>query len=230
MTSKFSRFLHLERSRGERPGSEEPSQLQNGNRFAAVAGPQAAPQATGVPETHLERFRGEAPLSLADPAQKAEHFPRCGSCEADNSAFARECAQCGADLTTPQQRAYNERLLQTRQQEAAQAREAALAFEEQRKRDAAEKQEDADRYIRLLKEAREQEQSGTWWRKVFQHSSVGMGLLSLIPHPAVRWSVLAAFILLPILLFRLGRGLTQFFGIILGLTVLGLLLPGHRRR
>lgn len=229
MTSRFSRFLHLERSRTERPASEEPSQLQNGNRFSSVAGPQAAPQATSVPETHLERFRGEAPLSLADPAQKAEHFPRCGSCEADNSAFAKECGQCGADLTTPQQRAYNERLQQTRQQEAAQAREAALAFEEQRKRDEAEKQQDSEQFVRLLKEAREQEQSRGWWKTIGQHGSIGMWLLSLLPHPLLRWGVLAVAILVPVLLFKFGRGMTQFMAIFLGLVVFGLFLPPTRR-
>jgi len=229
MTSRFSRFLHLERSRAERPASEEPSQLQNGNRFSAVAGPQGAPQATSVPEAHLERFRGEAPLALADPAQKAEHFPRCGSCEADNSAFAKECSQCGADLTTPQQRAYNERLQQTRQQEAAQAREAALAFEEQRKRDEAEKQQDSERFVRLLKEAREQEQSGGWWRTIGQHRSIGMWLLSLLPHPLLRWGVLAAAILVPILLFKFGRGMTRFTAMCLGIFMFGLFLPPRRR-
>jgi hypothetical protein len=229
MTSKFSRFLHLERSRAERPASEEPSQLQNGNRFSAVAGPQAAPQATSVPEAHLERFRGEAPLALADPAQKAEHFPRCGSCEADNSAFARECSQCGADLTTPQQRAYNEQLQQTRQQEAAQAREAALAFEEQRKRAEAEKQEDAERYARLLKQTREQEQTGGWWRTIGQHGSIGMWLLSLLPHPLIRWGVLGIAVLVPFLLYVFGKGMTRLTAMFLGLVMLVLFLPPTRR-
>lgn len=230
MTSRFSRFLHLERSRGERPASEEPSQLQNGSRFSAVEGPQAAPQATSVPEAHLERFRGEAPLALADPAQKAEHFPRCGSCEADNSAYARECSQCGADLTTPQQRAYNEQLQQTRQQEAAQAREAALAFEEQRKRHEAEKQEDAERFVRLLKQAREQEQSGGWGRRMLdQHGSLGMWLLSLLPHPLLRWGVLGLAVLVPFLLWVFGKGMARLTAMFLGFFVLVLFLPPRRR-
>ena len=65
MSSKFSRFLHLERSRGERPKAEEPSQLESGQRFADLAEKGEAPQSAVVPETHLERFRGEAPLALA---------------------------------------------------------------------------------------------------------------------------------------------------------------------
>jgi hypothetical protein len=229
MTSKFSRFLHLERSRGERSAPEETSQLQNGNRFEAVAGPQQAPQATSVPEAHLERFKGQAPLGLVDPLQKTEHFPRCGSCEADNGAFAKECGQCGADLTTPQQREYNERLQQSRQQEAAQAREAAMAFEQERQRREAEQQADAERYVRLLKETRTQEQAGARWQAMAQHGSIGLWLLSLIPHPGVRWGVLLAAILLPLLLWRFGRGTSRFMAVVLGILLLVLILP-HRRR
>jgi hypothetical protein len=229
MTSKFSRFLHLERSRGERTAPTEPTQLQNGSRFEAVAGPQEAPQSASVPEAHLERFKGEAPLGLVDPAQKAEHFPRCGSCQAENGAFAKECGQCGADLTTPQQRAYNEQLRQSRQQEEAQAREAAAAFEQERRRQEAEKQADAERYIRLLKEAREREQSGGWWRTVSQHGSIGQWLLSFIPHPAIRWVVFGAALLPPSLLYFFGEGMTELVGFFLLLFLLGLFLPPKRR-
>jgi hypothetical protein len=229
MTSKFSRFLHLERSRAGRPSPEEPSQLRNGQRFEAVAGPREAPQAASVPEAHLERFRGDAPLSLVDSAQKPEHFPRCARCEADNSGFAKQCAECGADLTTPQQREYNERLQQSRQQAIAQEREAALAMEQAWQQREAEKLEDASRYAQLLKQAREQEQAGSWWRALHHHPSLGLGLLRLIPHPAIRWAVLAGAILVPLLLWRFGQGLTRFLGMFLGLIVVMLLVPRVRR-
>lgn len=229
MSSKFSRFLHLERSRGERTAPTEPTQLQNGNRFEGVGGPREAPQSASVPDAHLERFRGEAPLGLVDPVEKAEHFPRCGSCQAENGAFARECGQCGADLTTPQQRAYNEQLRQSRQQAETQAREAAAAFEQERLRQEAEKQADAARFVQLLKQTREQEQSDTWWKRVHRHGSVGMWLLSFIPHPALRWGVLGAVILPPSLLYLFGRGMTELLGMFLCLLVLGLFLPPTRR-
>jgi hypothetical protein len=229
MTSRFSRFLNLERTRGERPGPEEPSQLQNGNRFEAMAGPREAPQTGSVPEAHLERFKGEVPLALADPEQKAEHFPRCARCEGENGAFAKECGVCGADLTTPQQREYNERLQQSRQQAMAQAREAAAAFEQERQRQEAEKREDAERYVRLLSQAREQEQPGTWWRGISEHGSIGLWLLSLIPHPGLRWGVLAALLLLPILIWRFSRGTGRLFAVALGVFLLVLILPSWRK-
>lgn len=231
MTSKFSRFLHLERSRAERPNPKEPSQLQNGQRFEAVAGPRETPQAASVPEAHLERFKrqGETPLALADPAQEVEHFPRCGRCEAENGAFAQACTVCGADLTTPQQREYNEQLRQSRQQAAAQAHEAAVAFEQERKRHEAQQQEDASRYALLLKKTRMQEQAGAWSRMISHHGSLGLALLGLIPYPAVRWAVLAGVILLPLLLWRFGRGMTQLLGLILGVIFLVLLVPPGRR-
>lgn len=229
MTSKFSRFLHLERSRGERTAPAEPAQLQNGNRFEAVAGPQEAPQSTSVPETHLERFRGEAPLGLVDPVQPVEHFPRCGSCLAENGAFAKECGQCGADLTTPQQREYNERLRQSRQQQEAQHREAAAAFEQERKRLEAEREADAERYVQLMKKTLQQEQAGARWQAMAQHGSIGLYLLSLIPHPGVRWGVLTVAILVPLLMWRFGRGNTRLIAVVVGVLLLVLLLP-HRRR
>jgi len=229
MSSKFNRFLNLERSRGERPAPTEPTQLQNGNRFEAVEGPQEAPQSASVPEAHLERFKGEAPLGVVDPAQKAEHFPRCGSCQAENGAFAKECGQCGADLTTPQQRAYNEQLRQSRQQEEARAREAAAAFEQERRRQEAERQQDAARFAQLLKQTREQEQTGSWWKTIHLHGSIGQWLLSFIPHPAIRWAVFGVALLPPSLLYLFGEGLTELLGMFLLFILLGLFLPPTRR-
>jgi hypothetical protein len=229
MTSRFSRFLHLERSRGERTAPAEPTQLQNGNRFEGVAGPREAPQSASVPEAHLERSKGEAPLGVVDPVQKAEYFPRCGSCQADNGAFARECGQCGADLTTPQQLAYNEQRRQIRQQEEAQAREAAAAFEQERKRLEAEREADAARYVQLLKQTRDQEQAGARWQAMAQHGSIGLWLLSLIPHPGVRWGVFSVAILVPLLLWRFGRGTARGTAAVMGFLLLVLLLPPRRR-
>ena len=66
MSPKSSRFLHLERSRGEGPNKDAPSKLQSSNRFEHLSQRGDAPQNASVPETHLERFRGEAPLTLAE--------------------------------------------------------------------------------------------------------------------------------------------------------------------
>jgi hypothetical protein len=201
MSSKFSRFLHLERSRGERPKDEEPSRLQSGQRFEALAEKGEAPQSAVVPETHLERFRGEAPLALADAPREKERFPRCGRCESENGRFAKECTVCGADLNTPQQREYNERLWQTRQ---AQEREMAQVLEQSRRQVEARQQEELADRARL----KEQLRSDPWGdgpnRDLLRGHSLGMFLLSLIPSKAVRWGIGVGLILLPFLISRFG--------------------------
>jgi hypothetical protein len=231
MTSKFSRFLNLERSRGDRPKPEEQPQLQSGNRFETLAQRGSAPQQSAVPETHLERFRGEAPLALVDaqPEQDAQLFPRCGSCESDNGRFAKECVVCGADLTTPQQRAYNERLWQTRKQELAQEREAVAALSQQKH--AAERQEDQARYAQLLEKLRKKEGASAQWQSGGREGSLGLKLLSLISNQAVRWSILFGSIFIPLVLWRYGRGQVRFVGAMVLFVVVMLLLPaGSRRR
>jgi len=225
MTSKFSRFLHLERSRGDRPKPEEQPQLQSGNRFENLAQRSAAPQEAVVPETHLERFRGEAPLALAEEqSEQEQRFPRCGSCESDNGRFAKECGVCGADLTTPQQRAYNERLWQTRQQELAREREATAALSQQKHE--AERQADQARYAKMLEKLREEERAGDLGGLFMREGSFGLKLLGLIPSPAVRGIILGLCIIIPVALVRYGRGQIRFAGIIMGVIVLMLFLPG----
>lgn len=114
MTSKLSRFLHLERPRTGRPESEASSAVQSGGRFETPQ-ERAEHQEAAVPEAHLERFRGHAPLALADvPEDDARRFPRCMRCESENGRFATACGVCGADLGTPEQLEFNERLWQER--------------------------------------------------------------------------------------------------------------------
>ncbi len=228
MTSKFSRFLNLERSRGDRPKPEEQPQLQSGNRFEMLSQRGEAPQGAVVPEAHLERFRGEAPLALAEAqSEEQQRFPRCGSCESDNGRFAKECVVCGADLTTPQQRAYNERLWQTRQQELAREREATAALSQQKHE--AERQADQARYSQMLEKLREEEQSSPLWYVFLGEGSFGLKLLGLIPNAAVRWGILSASILIPVALWRFGRGQTRSVGVLMGVIVLMLLLPSRSR-
>lgn len=226
MSSKFSRFLHLERSRGERPKGEEPSRLQSGQRFEALAEKGEAPQSAVVPETHLERFRGEAPLALADAPREAERFPRCARCESENGRFARECTVCGADLTTPQQREYNERLWQTRQ---AQEREQAQALEQSRQQAEARRQEELADRARLMEKLR----SDPWGDRQdgLQGRSLGMYLLGLIPSKAVRWGIGIGLFLLPFLIARFGspRGKLMAGPVALLLVVL-FLGPSRRKR
>jgi hypothetical protein len=227
MSSKFSRFLHLERSRGERPKAEEPSRLQSGQRFEALVEKGEAPQSAVVPETHLERFRGEAPLALADAPREAERFPRCARCESENGRFAKECTVCGADLTTPQQREYNERLWQTRQ---TQEREYTQALEQSRQQAEARRQEELADRARLTEQLR----SDPWGDRQdsLRGRTLGMFLLGLIPSKAVRWGIGIGLFLLPFLISRFGspRGKLLAGPVALLLVVLFLGPSRSRRR
>jgi len=192
MTSKFSRFLHLERSRGERPKPEESARLQSGGRFEALAQRGQAPQGAEVPEAHLERFRGEAPLALADAPQEAEHFPRCGRCESENSRFNKECGVCGADLNTPQQREYNERLKEARMAHEREQEQAAA--ERRRQAEAQQKEEYAERFALLEKLRPAPRKRGL----AELEDTLGMYLLSFIPFKPVRWAIAGGLCLIPV--------------------------------
>src|SRR3954469_20942967 len=89
------RFLHLEprRSPDAEPASE-PSSV----------------------DPEVERLRAERKQSFASGIEIAEETPdaqpfhRCAICEAENGRFSDRCTNCGASLTTPEQRAYNDAL------------------------------------------------------------------------------------------------------------------------
>jgi len=71
-------------------------------------------------DPEIERLRDErktrfaSGMEVAEEAPDAQPFLRCGICEADNSKFAEKCTNCGAPLTTPEQRAYNDALWEKR--------------------------------------------------------------------------------------------------------------------
>ncbi|HVG62204.1 MAG TPA: hypothetical protein VNA24_26805 [Hyalangium sp.] len=227
MSPKFSRFLHLERSRGERSKAEEPSRLQSGQRFEALAEKGEAPQSAAVPETHLERFRGEAPLALADAPREEERFPRCARCESENGRFVRECTVCGADLTTPQQREYNERLWQTRQ---AQEREYTQALEKSRQQAEARRQEELADRARLTEQLRSDPWGDRQNKGLLRGHSLGMFLLSIIPSKAVRWGIGVGLILLPFLIARFGPPRVKLMAGPVALLLVLLFLPPSRRK
>jgi len=76
----------------------------------------------------IERLRAErkeryaSGMEIAEQAPEAQPFLRCAICEADNSRFAEKCMNCGAPLTTDEQRTYNEALWAARRAEQAAAR------------------------------------------------------------------------------------------------------------
>lgn len=192
MTSKFSRFLHLERSREERPTPEEPSQLQSGGRFEALAQRGEGPRASEVPEAHLERFRGEAPLALEPERSGEEYFPRCGSCESENGRYADTCTVCGADLNTPQQREYNAKLRQARQ---AQEQEQAQVLSEWRRQQEAQQKEEYTARVEMMETLRPP--SRKRGLDALDDSAM-MWLLGFIPFKPVRWLIAGALCLVPV--------------------------------
>lgn len=222
MTSKLSRFLHLERPRTGRPESETSSPLQSGARFESMEERKEA-QEVAVPEAHLERFRAQAPVALADvPVEDVRRFPRCMLCESENGRFAQVCSMCGADLGTPQQLEFNERLWQERRKSLTPTHEderEALAQLATRKREAAEL------FARQLEQLRAEERRPLWVRAFSQHTTLGMALLSLIPHPLVRWLTFAGAVGLSVGLWRYGQGRTQWVGGGLFFLLLLMFLP-----
>jgi hypothetical protein len=237
MTSKFSRFMNIERSRGERPTSESTPGLQAGHRFEAVKGPGEAAQAPmAVPEAHLNRFRGEAPLALQEDAPAVE-FPRCARCEAENGRFSQHCHLCGADLHTPEQRVYNAKRQQDQQAAEAQHQAEVEALAQARQQAELERQQDSERYTQMLRQQLSEQKPYGRKRRLFEgHMSIGMGLLHyLIPHAPARWAALAACLLTPILLVRYGHGRVETLGWGLGFLVFALFSPRwlwktHRKR
>ncbi|HSM92106.1 MAG TPA: hypothetical protein VLT47_04405 [Anaeromyxobacteraceae bacterium] len=148
---RFKHFRHLERPR--QPGGAAPRDPSPGTegRFGALEERrQGAEGSAGVADGHLGRFRpaAERPLELA-PAEAGElPFVRCAACQVDHNRSAATCSNCGADLRTREQRAFNALLAEERRAqataEAAQvaelerAREEAAAGEAQAKREMAE--------------------------------------------------------------------------------------------
>ncbi len=104
MAGRFTRFLRLERPHQR---GEQQTPVANAERFA--------PEEPRAPGSGIETDE--------EPAD-AQPFLRCARCEMDNTRFARQCANCGASLLTPEQELYNRQLWQKRRAEAAAEQEA----------------------------------------------------------------------------------------------------------
>jgi hypothetical protein len=131
---RFRRFRHLERPRAAGSGGDADApapRTEAGARFEALEGRRAAPEAS-VADGHLDRFRpaAERPIEIAPTSADELPFVRCAACQMDHHRGAASCTQCGADLGTDAQRAFNAGLAVERR--AAAAREA-LASEAYRR-------------------------------------------------------------------------------------------------
>jgi hypothetical protein len=105
--ARLLRFLHIE------PRKSEP-ETPAGDGCSALRPPPVAGEALSFAE--IERLRKErrdrfaSGMEIADQPAESQPFLRCAVCEADNGRFAERCTNCGAALTTPEQRAYNDAL------------------------------------------------------------------------------------------------------------------------
>ncbi|MCY1073196.1 hypothetical protein [Archangium lansingense] len=227
-SNKFSRFLHLERSRGEKPQSDGQVRLQDGGRFESVAGPSGdVPASVSVPEAHVERFKlhGQTPLALDAESTRGQLFPRCVRCEAENGRFARECTTCGSDLQSPEQLAYNEERWRAQAQVEAQTREQVQVLQQARAQEEAERLAERQRFVEQLHQELVRDRSFLSRLQPLFDPCLGLGLLRHIPHPLARWMTLASVIGLPVLLVRFGNGPLRLFGLYLGVLVVVSFIP-----
>jgi hypothetical protein len=227
--------MHLERSRGEKPGSEEQVRLRDGGRFESVAGPGEKPSSVAVPEAHVERFKrhGETPLALDAETPEAQRFHRCARCETENGRFATTCTGCGADLGTPEQLAYTEQRWKNHEQAEARTQEQAAAIQQAHQGADAERLAERLRYQEQLTRAFEKDRSFLGRLQPLFTPSLGAGLLRLIPNSTARWATLASVIGVPLLLFQFGDRQLREVGFLLGMLVLLFFIPSSywtRRR
>ncbi len=174
---RFKRFRHLERPRqGGGAGSPDQSPGTQG-RFGALEERKAPDDAGQAPARvaggHLDRFRPaeERPLEVATSVEGELPFIRCASCQMDHNRTASVCSQCGADLLTEEQRAFNARLAGERRAQAA-VEEAQVAERERSQREAA---DDAAKANRTMAETLAREVGDTERRRLDAEGLGGFG-------------------------------------------------------
>ncbi len=256
---RLRRFLNIERPR--RPG-EEAAPAETDERFRRVEGPGAEPAEPPLPGSATDRFRPppERSLEVAEPDHGEQPFRRCARCEMDNARFAETCQNCGADLGTPAQEDFNQRLWARRRQEAAEEARVLADQAAERERLAAEERKarvalatemarmEAGRVEGELDRAWGRERWGRGWGEDPiprydpdspwdgpPRAPLGLRLLRAIPNPLLRIAVIAVAVAVPVLLIVLGRrdGGLRFAGMMIVVVLLGLVSPPrwrYRRR
>lgn len=228
MSSKFSRFQHIERARGEKPNPDGQVKLQNGGRFESVAGPgETVPASVAVPEAHVERFKlhGQTPLALDHEPAQGQFFPRCIRCETSNGRFAQACTTCGADLQSPEQLADNARRGLEQARAEARMREQVPDLQQAHRDAEAERLAEQQRYQEELAKAFAKERTLLSRIGPLFEPCLALGLLRLIPNPLTRWMTLAWVIGLPFLLVRFGNGFLRVVGLYLSVLVILSFIP-----
>jgi hypothetical protein len=206
-------------------------------------GPRAARTGAG-----LERFgpEPEPSIQLAGDGDGPRPFTRCMRCGAENGAFVTRCIGCEADLDTPAQHDFDEKLWARRAQDRARE-EAALAerhelaerarTEEARARRAlaeetAREVGDAERR-RLEVEGLRSGWGGGW---TGGGSPVGLRLVRLIANPWLRIAAVISMFAIPVVLLAVPHPGARQGGVLVFLLVVSLFAPpswsrwGRRRR
>jgi hypothetical protein len=254
---RLRRFRHIERAR---PAGADPGPAAAPERFGRVEGPGAEPAEPPVPASATDRFRPprERPLEVAERPDGEQPFRRCARCEMDNARFAEACQNCGADLGTPEQQVFNERLWAKRREEAAEEARGLAERERERARLGAEEQrarrELAAEMARREADRVEGELGGAWgggrwgrrrgwgtdpdrpydpdapWGGPAPRGPLGLRLLRAIRNPVLRIAVILAAVALPVVLIAAGGpgGRLRLAGMVLVAVLLGLVSPSRR--
>jgi hypothetical protein len=213
-SERRDRFLKLERAR---PGGAE------------------APDS--IPSSSTDRFRPavERPLETAEDRTGAQPFVRCMDCQMDNTVYAATCQNCAAELDTPAQRAFNERLWKERQSQAEAEKRALAEREAARQRDAGDqarmRREVAEEMARREKERIDDQypEGPLGTGRFARPDTVGMRLLRQIPGTGWRIATAVLAFGIPLLLLLFGRGQPQVVGLILIGVLVVLFSPSRRR-
>jgi hypothetical protein len=210
-SERRDRFLKLERAR---PGGAE------------------APDS--IPSSSTDRFRPavERPLETAEDRPGAQPFVRCMDCQMDNTVYAATCQNCAAELDTPAQRAFNEKLWKERQSQADAEKRALAEREAARQRDAgdqARNRREAAEQMAEMERIRTDREFGDGPVAGPRSETAGMRLLRMLP--SLPWRIAAACVAIgiPLLLLLFGRGQIQMVGLMLLGLVIALFSPGRRR-
>jgi Flp pilus assembly protein TadB len=158
-------------------------------------------------------------------------------CQMDNTVYAATCQNCAAELDTPAQRAFNERLWKERQAQAETERRELAEREQVRQRDASEqarsRREVAEELARRERDRIDDElPDGPFGGGPVARpgaDTAGMRLLRMLP--GLGWRIAAACVAIgiPLLLLLFGRGQIQMVGMMLLGLVIALFSPGRRR-
>jgi hypothetical protein len=222
---RLDRFLRLERSR-PRAAAPEPV-LGAGGRFAE-APPPAEGEGPGPAVSGLEAGRfgpaapSEKPIAVLED-DGGQPFIRCRNCRTDNHLTATLCAFCGANLTTPPQRAYNEALWRRQSAEKAEIQAHVQALE-------ASQREANEEVLAALRRSRVFEAETAAGERA-DEPPLGLRLARRIRDPRLRLAVLLVAGAVPLYLVFFGGSINaRFAGYFMALAVGFLFRPRSLRR